>query len=153
MNTFRRHQLDKWDRRFLSLAETVGGWSKGPRKHIGAVIVRPDRSVASLGYNGPPRGYDDEAFLNMTRDEQHNVVIHAEHNALIQAHSRELMAGHTLYVSPLFPCKGCAQMIADKGIARVVSYCGEISNDWMKSAQLAHALLVEAGVICVYVTD
>ncbi|BCG66155.1 dCMP deaminase [Pseudomonas phage vB_PaeS-Yazdi-M] len=73
-------ELSKWDRRFIELAEQVASWSKGPRKRIGAAIVRPDRSIASLGYNGPPRGFDDEAFLRMTREEQHAVVIHAEAN-------------------------------------------------------------------------
>lgn len=24
--------------------------------------VRPDKSIASLGYNGPPRGFDDEVW-------------------------------------------------------------------------------------------
>lgn len=66
-----RASLPKWDARFLELAEHVAAWSKGPRKRIGAVVVRPDRSVASLGYNGPQRGFNDEAFLRMSRDEQH----------------------------------------------------------------------------------
>lgn len=78
-------ELSKWDRRFIELANHVAAWSKGPRKRIGAAIVRPDRSIASLGYNGPPRGFDDAAFLRMTREEQHAVVIHAEDNALRQA--------------------------------------------------------------------
>ena len=95
-----RASLPKWDARFLELAEHIAAWSKGPRKRIVAVIVRPDRSIASLGYNGPPRGFDDEAFLAMTRDEQHSVVIHAEDNALRQTHDAESVAGYTLYVSP-----------------------------------------------------
>ena len=37
-----RASLSKWDERFLALAEQVAAWSKGPRKRIGAVIVRPD---------------------------------------------------------------------------------------------------------------
>lgn len=93
-----RASLSKWDARFLELAEHVAALSKGPRKRIGAVIVRPDKSIASLGYNGPPRGFDDEAFLRMTRDEQHSVVIHAEDNALRQTHDAESVAGYTLCV-------------------------------------------------------
>ena len=108
-----RASLPKWDARFLELAEHVAEWSKGPRKRIGAVIVRPDKSIASLGYNGPPRGFDDEAFLRMTREDQHSFVIHAEHNALRQTHDAESVAGYTLYVSPLFPCARCANKIAE----------------------------------------
>ena len=145
-----RASLSKWDARFLELAEHVAEWSKGPRKRIGAVIVRPDKSIASLGYNGPPRGFDDEAFLHMTRDEQHSVVIHAEDNALQQTHEAESVAGYTLYVSPLFPCARCADKIAQAGIARVVAYCGHISQDWRESAEEAEQIFIEAGVQCLF---
>src|SRR5690554_5430094 len=106
-----RGALSKWDARFLALAEHVAAWSKGPRKRIGAAIVRPNRSIASLGYNGPPRDFDDAAFLRMTREEQHAVVIHAEDNAIRQAAPGEDLSACTLYVSPLFPCAVCARRI------------------------------------------
>lgn len=148
-----RASLSKWDSRFLEMAEHIAAWSKGPRKRIGAVIVRPDRSIASLGYNGPPRGFDDEAFLRMTRDEQHSVVIHAEDNALRQTHDGEALAGYTLYVSPLFPCAVCARRIVDAGIRRVVAYCGHISPDWRASADEAEEIFIAAGVECLFSMD
>ena len=148
-----RASLPKWDARFLELAEHVAEWSKGPRKRIGAVIVRPDKSIASLGYNGPPRGFDDEAFLRMTREDQHSFVIHAEHNALRQTHDAESVAGYTLYVSPLFPCARCANKIAQAGIARVVAYCGHISQDWRESAEEAERIFIEAGVECLFILE
>ena len=148
-----RASLSKWDARFLELAEHIANWSKGPRKRIGAVIVRPDKSIASLGYNGPPRGFDDAAFLRMSRDEQHAVVIHAEINAIEQRHEAEDLAGYTLFVSPLFPCHRCAARIIEAGIARVVAYCGHISPDWRASSAEAEKLFVEAGVSCVFLTD
>ena len=149
----KREHLYKWDARFIGMAEFIASWSKGPRKRIGAVIVRPDRSIASLGYNGPPRGFDDEAFLEMTRDEQHAVVIHAEINAIEQKHEGEDLRGYTLYVSPLFPCHKCAARIVEAGIARVVAYCGHISPDWKASAEEAERILNEAGVSCLFITD
>ncbi len=148
-----RASLSKWDTRFLEMAEHVAAWSKGPRKRIGAVIVRPDKSIASLGYNGPARGFDDEAFLRMTRDEQHSVVIHAEDNALRQTHDAESVAGYTLYVSPLFPCDKCAEKIARAGISRVVAYCGHISPDWRASAEAAEQVFINAGVECLFMFE
>ena len=50
---------DKWDRRFLELANFVASWSKDPSTKVGAVIVRADRTVASMGFNGFPRGVLD----------------------------------------------------------------------------------------------
>lgn len=149
-----RAALSKWDARFLALAEHVANWSKGPRKRIGAVIVRPDRSIASLGYNGPPRGFDDAAFLRMTREEQHAVVIHAEDNAFRQMADGErydVKDGYTLYVSPLFPCADCARLIVSYGVSRVVAYCGHISPDWHASALEAERILCEAGIECIFV--
>ncbi len=146
-------ELSKWDRRFIDLANHVAQWSKGPRKRIGAVIVRPDKSIASLGYNGPARGFDDEAFLRMTREEQHAVVIHAEDNAIRQAHDDEALSGYTLYVSPLLPCADCARRIVDAGISRVVAYCGHISPDWRASANEAEEIFIAAGVECIFAMD
>ncbi len=143
--------LSKWDKRFLDLAQTVGGWSKGPRKRVGAVIARPDRSVASMGYNGPPRGYDDDAFMLLSRDEQHKVVVHAEINAIQQLLSSErlmlrTMLGYTLYVSPLYPCVNCAASIIAYGVKRVVAYCVESSDDWAESAKAAEQLFLAHNV-------
>lgn len=148
--------LSKWDARFIKLAEGVAAWSKGPRKRIGAAIVRPDRSIASLGYNGPPRGFDDEAFLRMSREEQHAVVIHAEDNAFRQMADSErydVKDGYTLYVSPLLPCADCARLIVSYGIRRVVAYCGHISPDWRASADEAEEIFIAAGVECIFAMD
>lgn len=148
-----REALSKWDARFIELAEHVAGWSKGPRKRIGAAIVRPNRSIASLGYNGPPRGFDDERFLRMTREEQHAVVIHAEDNAIRQAHNEEDLSACTLYVSPLLPCATCADLIVRSGIKRVVAYCGHISPDWRASAEEAERMFLLFGVECIFAMD
>lgn len=152
-----RASLSKWDARFLELAEHIAAWSKGPRKRIGAVIVRPDKSIASLGYNGPPRGFDDEAFLRMTRDEQHSVVIHAENNAFQHLTDddlrRMLVEDFTAYVSPLFPCSNCAEILCGIGIRRVVAYCGHISPDWRASADEAERIFNQAGVECLFTMD
>lgn len=152
-----RASLSKWDARFLELAEHVAAWSKGPRKRIGAVIVRPDRTIAATGYNGPPRGFDDEAFLRMTRDEQHSAVIHAEANALSFLTPFDIFDmqrnEYTLYVSPLFPCDKCADKIVTAGIRRVVAYCGHISPDWRASAEAAEQIFINADVECLFMFE
>lgn len=49
--------MDKWDARFMEMAEMVGSWSSCYRKgrNIGAVIVR-DKRILTTGYNGAPAG-------------------------------------------------------------------------------------------------
>lgn len=158
--TIKYSDLPKWDRRFLDLAAYVGQWSKGPRKHIGAVIVRPDRSVASMGYNGPPRGFDDDAFLAMSHEEQHKVVVHAEVNAIRQLSKsddfRIRVNGMktTLYVSPLYPCINCAQKIVTSGIKRVMAYCGHPdATDWLESAKESEKLFKANNIEYIFVMD
>ena len=52
-------QDKKWDKRFIELADHVAQWSRDPSTKVGAVIVRTDKTVASMGFNGFPRGVDD----------------------------------------------------------------------------------------------
>jgi dCMP deaminase len=132
--------MSKWDSRFLALAQLVASWSKDPRTRVGCVIVRPDKTVASLGFNGLPRGVEDrEDWLN-NRLTKHKLIIHAEENAFLAA--RESLAGCTLYVWPLPPCSRCAAKIVQAGIARVVSpqlpadKVGDTSLDYELTGQL-----------------
>jgi deoxycytidylate deaminase len=37
----------KWDYRFLALAEHISLWSKDPSTRVGAIIIRPNKSIAS----------------------------------------------------------------------------------------------------------
>jgi dCMP deaminase len=119
-----------WDKRFLELAALVGGWSKDPSTKVGAVIVRPDRTIASLGYNGFPRGVDDTY-----KDREHKLLrtVHAEMNAILSA--REPVNGYTLYVTPLCPCSNCAAAIIQSGIKRIVynrKYTMPSAEDFLK---------------------
>lgn len=134
---------EKWDKRFIELADHVASWSRDPRTKVGAVIVRPDKTVASLGFNGFPRGVDDKEERYNDRPTKHNFVVHAEANAILTAGER--LFGHTLYVSPLFPCQECAKMIIQSGITRVVTRSPEGSS-WANSFEISKIMFEEAGV-------
>ena len=108
----------KWDRRFIELATTVAGWSRDPSTKVGSVIVRPDRTVAALGFNGFPRVMPDKPENYENREEKYSRVIHAEMNALLQA--REPVKGYTAYVT-LLPCDRCLVHLAQAGIVRFVA--------------------------------
>ena len=107
-----------WDKRFLELADHVAQWSKDPRTKVGAVIVDEKKRVVSVGYNGFPRGVDDNEHRYEDREIKHLFVAHAERNALDNAPMP--VDGFTLY-SPLLPCSECAKSIIQNGITRVVS--------------------------------
>ena len=106
--------MTHWHERFFEMADLVGSWSKDPSTKVGAVIVRPDRTIASVGCNGFPRGVED---TYTTREAKLLRTVHAEANAILTAH--EPLHGYTLYVTPLHPCANCAGLIIQAGIKEV----------------------------------
>jgi len=135
--------LDHWDYRFLELAKFTAGWSRDPSTKVGAVVVRPDKTVASLGFNGFPRRVADLPERLEDRATKYQIVVHAEMNALL--HAREPLHGYTLYCAPLHPCSNCAAAIIQAGISRVV-YTGATPVRWIENVNLSHSILLEAGL-------
>jgi dCMP deaminase len=139
--------MDKWDKRFLELATLVGSWSKDPSTQVGAVVVRKDNTIASVGYNGFPRFVRDDIELYHDRPTKLLRTVHAEMNAILSA--REPLHGCKLYVSPLFPCANCAGAIIQAGIAHVVAQMSAPPEAWMASFEQSRQMFAEAGVLVV----
>jgi len=108
---------EKWDQRYLSIAQEVSQWSKDPSTKVGAVLVRGDNLIVSTGYNGFPSGHDDSKELYDDRNYKYANIVHAETNAI---RNRNHLYGYTLYTT-FPPCPDCMQRIGDRGIGRVVS--------------------------------
>lgn len=138
-----------WHSRFLGLAEHIAQWSKDGNTKCGAVIVRPNKSIASMGFNGFPQGISDNTdYLRGDPDPQHRVeklkrIIHAEMNALLFLPERIGLL--TMYVFPMLPCHRCAVHIIQAGIATVVARKGG-PDRWQDSISLTRQLFHEAGV-------
>lgn len=116
--------IDKWDRHFLRLAREVSLMSKDPSTKVGAVIVRPDRSIASTGYNGFPKSFqrfDDNEAAYADRDHKLTHVIHAEMNAILHLKGEPISRLHTIYVYPCQPCPNCMKHIIQIGVRRIIS--------------------------------
>ena len=133
----------KWHKRFLDLADTFASWSRDPSTRVGAVIVRPDRTVASLGFNGFPRGVIDDPDRYNNREIKYKFTCHAEANAIVSAHGS--LVGHTLYSSPLHPCNECAKLIIQSGIKSVVTR-PPVDPRWKDSFSVASQMFKEANV-------
>lgn len=134
--------LPKWDARYLDLAQHVAGWSRDPSTKVGAVIVRPDKTIASMGFNGFPRGVDDTSERLSDRDTKLSMILHAEQNAVLSAHER--LTDCTAYVWPMPACSHCAAVLIQAGIKRVVAPSPQ--RRWVESCLLGREMLREAGV-------
>lgn len=142
--------MNKWDARFLDLAELVSTWSKAPSIGVGAVIVDHKRRVVSLGFNGFPRTVSDNVLPLLDRDERIRRTIHAEVNALLFA--GRSVDGCTLYVTHP-PCAQCAAKLIQSGIVRIVAPMPDehFEQRWSEDVRSASALFEESGVVCQYI--
>lgn len=108
----------KWDMRYMDLAHRVAGWSKDPSTKVGCVLVRPNNSVASMGFNGFPPGANDNPELYKNREYKVKHVVHAEENALTFLEGPA--EGFCAYTS-FPPCPICMTALGEAGVIRVVS--------------------------------
>jgi len=134
----------KWDARFLELAQLVASWSKDPSTKVGAVIVRPNRTVLSMGYNGFPRGVGDFVDRYADREIKYQMVVHAEANAIVSA--AESLLGMTMY-GTLYPCCECAKLIIQSGIQTLVVPRAERLERYAESMARSERMFVESGVV------
>lgn len=135
---------EKWDRRMMELAEHVAGWSKDPSTQVGCVIMRRDRTVASMGYNGFPRGVLDLEDRYANREEKYKLVVHAEANAILAADGR--VDGMIAYCT-LYPCCECAKLLIQAGIKEVVVKSLEKTERFYDSMLASETMFREAGVV------
>jgi dCMP deaminase len=121
-----------WDQRFMEMALLVAGWSKDTNTKVGAVVVGPGKELLTVGYNGFPRGVDDEVVTRYERPLKYLWTIHAEENAIFNASRIGVsLAGATIYVNGNhgFPCAPCARAIVQCGIKRLVGLPPDMSNE------------------------
>lgn len=140
--------MSDWDEFYLGMADYVSTQSKDPSTQVGCVITRPNNTLASIGYNGFPRGCRDEDELLQDRDTKIARTVHAELNAILNAHER--LDGCTCYVT--HPCcSGCAGAIIQAGIAEVIvrKPTDDLLKRWGESIDKATEMLCEAGVFYV----
>ena len=140
-------QRPSWDEYFMEMAELARKRSTCLRRHVGAVIVKDNRVIAT-GYNGVPRGirHCEETGclrqqLNVPSGKMHELCrgLHAEQNAIIQAACMgSSIEGGTLYCTTQ-PCVICTKMIINAGIKRVVikeTYPDELAQEMAAEAGL-----------------
>ena len=135
--------MDKWDERFLALAEHVARWSKDPSTQTGAVIVDTKRRVLSVGYNGFARGVADTPERLNDRETKYKMIVHCERNALLFTTANS--AGATLYTWPFMSCAPCAALVIQSGIVRCVAPRSD-NPRWAADFLLSQEMFKEAGV-------
>lgn len=116
-----RDNFITWDECFMRIARTIAERSKDPSTQAGAVIATPNNVVVGLGYNGFPRGVDNDTFPWEREGElpetKYAYICHAEENAVYNANNQT--KGCKIYTT-LFPCNECAKTIIQNGVSEVI---------------------------------
>lgn len=136
-----------WDARFIELARHVAEWSKDRSTKVGAVIVDDNRVVISMGYNGFPRGIDDDVEEYHERPAKYKWTEHAERNAIFNAARKGVSTmGCTIYL-PWFPCMPCARAIKQAGITKVVAVRPDFDHKrWGEDFRESLSLFEQCGI-------
>jgi len=140
------YETEKWDIRFLELADVIRKWSKDPSRQIGAIAVR-DRKILATGYNGFPKGIEDLKVRYDDREEKYKLVIHAEMNCIYNAAENGIsLKGSTMYVYGLPVCGHCALGLIQAGVVRVVAFSVGTPDRWKEAIENTDEIFKEAGV-------
>ncbi|MCL2599125.1 MAG: dCMP deaminase family protein [Firmicutes bacterium] len=121
--------MDKWDKRFLDMATHISEWSSCIRRHVGAVIVK-DKRILATGYNGAPSGVKSceergtcmrqDLGIESGKNLEIGYAVHAEQNAIIQAAKFGVsVEGAVLYCTHQ-PCTLCSKIIINSGIKKII---------------------------------
>ena len=141
------YKRPSWNQYFTSITRMVATRSTCLRRHVGAILVKEKRILAT-GYNGAPAGLKHCIEVGCLREEasipsgtRHELcrALHAEQNVIVQAAYHGIsIAGSTLYCTNK-PCVICSKMLINAGIKRI--FYDEGYDD-----DLADAILDEAGI-------
>ncbi len=147
----KRENYLSWNEYFMANAILVSARSKDPHNRVGACIVNDDNKVLSVGYNGLPRGMNDDSFDWLSTGEKTGIkknikdyyVVHAERNAILNHRGNtDDLKGSTLYVT-WFPCTECTKEIIQSGIKKVV-YLRDYSRK--EETEISRIMFQNAGV-------
>jgi dCMP deaminase len=139
----------KWDKRWMDAAVFFAQWSKDRSRKTGAVIVDDRNNLVAIGWNGFPRGMDDDAKHRHERPAKYLWTEHAERNAIYNAAAKgDAVCGCSMFI-PWYPCADCARAIIQSGISTLV--CAEPDwedEKWKGDFAVVREMLTEADIEC-----
>jgi dCMP deaminase len=128
-----------WDEYFMMLATLASKRSSCERQHVGCVIVKNNRVVAT-GYNGHIKGAPHNSKIV---DGHEQKTIHAEANAVADSAYRGVeIAGTNAYVTH-YPCINCAKMLIASGIKKIIYKVAYKPNELCKDLYEVAKIQVE----------
>ncbi len=145
----------RWHAYFMEQAHFVASKSKDESMKVGTILVTTNNTIASTGYNGFPRGVDeDECPDRKKRPEKYDWTEHAERNAVYNAALNGVKTQYSIAYSTCHPCVECARALIQAGVRELYIptkhndpfYKAGRWADWEESLLKALEILQAAGV-------
>jgi dCMP deaminase len=131
-----------WDDYFMTLALCVSQKSIDPTTKHGTIVVAQDKTVLSVGYNGPPRGCIDDN-IPLTRPEKYDYIVHSEGAAIINAARHGIPLKNSIFYVTGHPCEICLGEIISVGASKVIY--GPISSHCLTAESMVVIEKIMAG--------
>lgn len=135
-----------WDSYFIEMTKLVAKRSGCNKRHVGAVIVKDNRVLAT-GYNSAPYGVQeccDKGFCLRQGSRQGEnlgtcMAVHAEMNAILQCARLGIACDDAKIYITTHPCIHCLKAIINAGIKEVIyidDYNDPISKQLAKECDI-----------------
>lgn len=136
---------------FMDIARSIAQLSKDRSTKVGALAIDADGSPLTWGYNGFPRGCDDDIAARHERPAKYIWTEHAERNLIFNAARVGVSLRGGIVIVTKFPCVECARAIVQAGFTKLVSTAPDDDSRWAESNAQAVALFFETSVEILYV--
>lgn len=135
-----------WNEYFMAMAHLASSKSKDQSIKVGAVVVGPNNEIRSTGYNGIPRGVDDDKPYRHVRPEKYKWFEHAERNAIYNAAFAGVCTRDCKMFVTMCPCSDCGRAIIQAGITEVVVPTFDVPGRWLQDWLVTQDMFLEADV-------
>ena len=124
-------KFDKWDYRYMEMAEMVGSWSNclRPDRQIGSVAVK-DKRVICTAYNGAPVGVKSCRERGECKRQARGIVsgtslevcyaVDSEQSLVCNAAKQGLSLQNSTVYCTHQPCSICLKILINAGVTRVI---------------------------------
>ena len=113
----------RWLSYYAHLAETTALMSRDPSTKVGALIIDSEsKAILATGFNGFPRGVQDDLTVNWDRyqgEERYLHTCHAELNSILHAARAGTKVVGTTIICNRLPCVECTKAIIQSGITQI----------------------------------
>jgi dCMP deaminase len=147
-----------WHEYFIRIADIIKSKSKDQSTKVSAVLVDDKNSILGVGYNGFPRGVNDDIQSRHERPVKMLYTEHAERNAIYNAVRNGVkLDGAKIYLSNYgISCAECTRAIIQSGIKEIICRQGKFEGkdkQWEQSILVSKEMLNETNVKVIYLND